>query len=214
MVDLDVVSERLPGRGILLMGPPCGGKGEQTGIAQNFLRKRLFCPVNIFSPGQLFRQEVERDSLLGKRVESYLNRGLPVPDDVMSEVVRGFISHCDRNQVIWWDGFPRSRGQVDILGHEAGDFPSVVIVLEVDRKECRRRLISARRGRVDDSLEIFEQRYDLYENTLPDILDGVVGNQMAAVFINGAQSPAFVAHDIFSALRSWVALPGEKCHAA
>ncbi len=105
---------------IVVIGPPGAGKGTISSM----LAKRLEIPH--ISTGDIFREEVRKESELGKKIKSYLERGELVPDEVVVEVVRYRLSQEDckaRGAIL--DGFPRTLKQAE----ELDKFAKVDIVL-------------------------------------------------------------------------------------
>ena len=67
---------------IVLLGPPGVGKGTQAGI----LAKRLNLPH--ISSGDIFRENIKKDTELGKLAQSYMSKGELVPDDLTIAMIR------------------------------------------------------------------------------------------------------------------------------
>src|SRR3989339_882210 len=61
---------------LVLLGKPLSGKGTQAAL----LSKAL--DISVLSLGALFRREVEKKSVLGKKVEKYMKKGTLVPHSV------------------------------------------------------------------------------------------------------------------------------------
>ena len=93
---------------ILLFGPPGVGKGTQADL----LSKKY--NLKKFSMGDILREEVSFNSLLGSRVEEHIRLGNLVPDDIVVEIVENFLIE-NRNGHILFDGFPRTMNQALIL---------------------------------------------------------------------------------------------------
>ena len=62
---------------LLLMGAPGSGKGTQGRL----LSKHFGIPY--LASGDLLRRAIEQQSDIGRKVQSYVERGLYVPDDLM-----------------------------------------------------------------------------------------------------------------------------------
>ena len=72
---------------IILLGPPGAGKGTQSRrLAQEYNLK-------IISTGDIFREEIRKESELGKKVKKYLEAGLLVPDHIVIELVKSIIRY-------------------------------------------------------------------------------------------------------------------------
>ena len=75
----------------------------------SLLQKRL--GVHHVSTGDIFRQEITRHSLLGRRVQRYVTSGRLVPDALVVRVMAARLSQAQLNRGMVWDGFPRTAGQ-------------------------------------------------------------------------------------------------------
>ncbi|MEW5829124.1 MAG: adenylate kinase [Chloroflexota bacterium] len=101
---------------IVLLGPPGVGKGtqakvlaEQTGLAH-------------ISSGELFRENIKKDTGLGKLANSYMSRGELVPDDVTIAMIRDRFTRSDCQKGAILDGFPRTPVQADALAELLKEF--------------------------------------------------------------------------------------------
>lgn len=89
---------------IILFGPPGSGKGTQAELLKE--KEGFFH----FSTGDFFRQEITKQTPLGKKVQNYLEKGLLVPDEIVIEIVESFLKeHYDKKIV--FDGYPRTTPQ-------------------------------------------------------------------------------------------------------
>jgi len=108
---------------IVLLGPPGAGKGTQAEILRDQLK------LTHVSSGDLFRENVGKQTELGKLAKSYMDRGELVPDDVTIAMVKDRISRPDCDNGVLLDGFPRTAAQADALCamlEELGEKVSVV----------------------------------------------------------------------------------------
>jgi adenylate kinase len=94
---------------ILLLGAPGAGKGTQA----EFLVSR-FGLAHIAS-GDLFRENVSKQTPLGVLAKSYMDKGELVPDDVTIQMVMDRIARPDCAQGVAFDGFPRTQAQAQAL---------------------------------------------------------------------------------------------------
>ncbi|HJO76450.1 MAG TPA: nucleoside monophosphate kinase, partial [Pelagibacteraceae bacterium] len=89
-----------------MFGPPGAGKGTQSNnIINNFDLKQV-------STGDLLRNEIKKQTDLGKKVESIINNGQLVPDDVVNTLIRKIISDPKNFNRLIFDGYPRTISQV------------------------------------------------------------------------------------------------------
>ena len=117
---------------IVLIGAPGAGKGV---YAQYFRDK--YCVPHI-STGDIFREEIAKESELGKKIKHYVERGLLVPDDIVVDVVKKRINQPDTVNGFILDGFPRTLEQAKALDEIAKI--DVVIHLVVSEEVAVRRL--------------------------------------------------------------------------
>lgn len=110
---------------IVLLGPPGVGKGTQAKI----LAERTGLPH--VSSGDLFRENIQGQTELGKLAQTYINRGELVPDDVTIVMIRERLSRPDCACGALMDGFPRTPAQADAFTEMLADFGG-----KVDRVPC------------------------------------------------------------------------------
>lgn len=94
---------------IVLLGPPGAGKGTQAEI----LAERFGLPH--ISSGDIFRENIKKDTELGKQAQTFMSRGELVPDDLTVAMIRERFSRSDCVRGAILDGFPRTPAQADVL---------------------------------------------------------------------------------------------------
>lgn len=94
---------------VVLLGPPGVGKGTQ-GV--RLAEGRSWAHV---STGDLLRAARKTGSELGRRAQTYMDRGELVPDDVIVGLVRAHLKTLPRGQGVVFDGFPRTVVQAEAL---------------------------------------------------------------------------------------------------
>lgn len=95
--------------GIVLIGAPGSGKGTQAVV----LAKEL--DVAHISSGELFRENMERGTSLGRLAATYIDRGNLVPDEVTVGMIQDRLNQPDCVKGWILDGFPRTLPQADAL---------------------------------------------------------------------------------------------------
>lgn len=105
---------------IVLLGPPGAGKGTQ---AQIIAEKYELVHV---SSGDLFRENLKKETELGKLAQSFMSRGELVPDDVTIAMVRDRLSQPDCCNGALLDGFPRTPAQAEALATMLAEFNGTV----------------------------------------------------------------------------------------
>ncbi len=94
---------------VILLGAPGAGKGTQAEI----LRQRF--GLAHISSGDLFRENVSKQTPLGQLAKSYMDKGELVPDDVTVRMVMERIARPDCLRGVVFDGFPRTEAQAQAL---------------------------------------------------------------------------------------------------
>ena len=94
---------------LILLGAPGAGKGTQAQI----LREKF--GLAHISSGDLFRENVSKQTPLGKLAKSFMDKGELVPDDVTIQMVMDRIARPDCAKGVVFDGFPRTAAQAKAL---------------------------------------------------------------------------------------------------
>ena len=94
---------------IVMLGPPGAGKGTQAKVIAEALGL-----VHV-STGDLFRENLSRETDLGKLAARYMNAGELVPDDVTIAMVEERLGREDCVKGAILDGFPRTPAQAEAL---------------------------------------------------------------------------------------------------
>ena len=92
-----------------MLGAPGAGKGTYASRLQAKLG------VEVIATGDIFRELIKEDSDLGKKVKSYVEKGLLVPDEVVVEVLKQRLSKIPKGKGFILDGYPRTLEQAKIL---------------------------------------------------------------------------------------------------
>jgi adenylate kinase len=105
---------------IVLLGPPGAGKGTQA----EAITAKLSLPH--ISSGDIFRENLKKQTELGKLASTYMNRGELVPDDVTIKMIQERLSRPDCKGGALLDGFPRTPAQADALAAMLAEFKGQV----------------------------------------------------------------------------------------
>ena len=122
---------------IIFLGAPGAGKGTQAVNISQQLKL-----VHIAS-GDLFRQATEQESEIGKQVESYMERGELVPDEITVQMILERMSAPDCEHGVILDGFPRNLRQAEALDKalaQKGKAIDKVVYIKVSEEELLKRL--------------------------------------------------------------------------
>jgi adenylate kinase len=183
---------------IILMGPPGAGKGTQAKV----IADRLSIPA--VSTGDIFRDNVSRETDLGREAKRYMDAGDYVPDEVTNAMVRDRITEADAVDGFLLDGYPRTLAQVgelDRMIEAAGHALDAVVVLTVDKEEVVQRLLKRARdeGRSDDSEEVIRHRQDVYTDQTAPLVQ-VYDDRGLLVEVDGMGAVDEVTDRVFDAL--------------
>jgi adenylate kinase len=123
------------------MGAPGSGKGTQAKL----LGERINVPH--ISSGDILRDAIHRNTPLGAKAKTYMDRGELVPDDVLLGVMEERLRRPDCRQGFILDGFPRTVPQAESLSSmldSLGPALDGVFWIQVPTDELVRRLSGRR----------------------------------------------------------------------
>jgi adenylate kinase len=156
---------------LILFGPPGSGKGTQADI---LVKKHGFLHI---STGDMFREELSRNTPLGQEARAYMDEGHLVPDEVTIGMLRKRVErHPDVTGIIF-DGFPRTDPQAAALNdlmREKNAKINALILLDVDVDTIVTRILgrAATSGRADDAKEeVIRTRYKNFTNYTAPVFD-------------------------------------------
>ncbi|MCK9398952.1 MAG: adenylate kinase [Bacteroidales bacterium] len=155
---------------LILFGPPGSGKGTQSSrIAEKYNLVHI-------STGDIFRREIRNKSALGLKVQSIIERGELVPDDLLVDILRSALQQAGNLRGFVFDGFPRTIRQaedLDKLLNETGETVSLVLSLDVDEEEVVTRLLKRAQleGREDDTEDVIRNRMKVYHSQTHPLIE-------------------------------------------
>jgi adenylate kinase len=94
---------------IVLLGPPGAGKGTQAKVLAQELG------VAHISTCDILRQNVKDATALGQEAKDFMDRGLLVPDGLMSKMLQDRFAQDDIKKGFILDGYPRNIAQAKTL---------------------------------------------------------------------------------------------------
>ncbi|MDD5717405.1 MAG: adenylate kinase [Sulfuricurvum sp.] len=151
----------------LIIGAPGSGKTTDAEI----IAGRKTETIVHYSTGDLLRAEVSSGSERGKRIDSFISRGMIVPIEIAIDTITSAIKAAP-SDVILFDGYPRSFEQMNELDKFLQNDRSIelvsVIEVVVSEEVARDRVLGRSRG-ADDKVEVFNNRMKVYTDPLAEI---------------------------------------------
>ena len=155
---------------IIIFGPPGAGKGTQA----KFLVKKL----NSYqiSTGDMLREEINKDTEIGKKIINNMNEGKFVEDEIVNTLLEKIIFDSNKNNKLIFDGYPRTINQaknLDDLLNKSNQKIDYVFFLNVNKdsiiKRIEKRKILEKRS--DDDADTILKRYETYMEITKPVLD-------------------------------------------
>lgn len=186
----------------IIFGAPGSGKGTYSAM----LKDRL--GADVISMGDIFRGMMTENSILGRIIKDYVNAGLLVPDIIVVEVLKEFISNAQKSKGFVLDGYPRTLAQAEALEKIAKIDVIIRLVVPdwmiIERLSSRRicqdcgtvynlRFLKPKKENVcdkcggglyqrsDDNAEVIRMRLDLYEKETSPLLRYYEGKNVPIV---------------------------------
>ena len=161
---------------IILFGPPGAGKGTQA--------KYLVKTLNAFqvSTGDMLRDEIDKNSEIGKKITNDMNDGKFVSDEIVNNLIKNIVFDPDKKNKLIFDGYPRSLSQaknLDLLLKDSNQKIDLIFFLNVNKDTIIKRIEKRKNleNRSDDNSDIIIKRYDRYMETTKPVLDFYSKNQ-------------------------------------
>ena len=155
---------------IIIFGPPGAGKGTQA----KYLVKKL----NSFqvSTGDMLREEIKKDTEIGKKIINNMNEGKFVEDEIVNKLLEKIIFDKDRANKLIFDGYPRTINQIknlESLLNKSNQKIDYIFFLNVNKdaiiKRVEKRKVLEKRS--DDDAYTILKRYDAYMEVTKPVLD-------------------------------------------
>ena len=155
---------------LILFGPPGAGKGTQA--------KYLVKKMNSFqiSTGDILRDEIQKNSEIGKKIINDMNDGKFVNDDIVNELIKDLIFDPTKKNKLIFDGYPRSLSQaknLDLFLRDTNQKKDLIFFINVNKDTIIKRIEKRKsiEKRSDDELNTIISRYDNYMETTRPVLD-------------------------------------------
>jgi len=146
---------------LVIFGPPGAGKGTQSDkIIEKYKLKHI-------STGDMFREHIKNQTELGQEVQSLLDNGILVPDEITIRMLENEMAKHTEVTGFILDGFPRTVPQAEALDkflESKGEKVNLVLELAVSQDEIKQRIEERAKtsGRAVDSQEKLIKRIDEY----------------------------------------------------
>ena len=155
---------------IILFGPPGAGKGTQA----KYLVKKL--NGYQISTGDILREEIKKDTDIGKKIVNNMNEGKFVSDEIVNSLLKDCVFDPNKKGKLIFDGYPRSLTQaknLDFLLNHSKQIINHIFYLNVNKETIVARIEKRKilEKRSDDDLDIILKRYDTYIETTRPVLD-------------------------------------------
>ncbi len=156
---------------IVILGPPGAGKGTQGKLVARD------AGIPHINTGDIFRAECAAGTELGQKVNSIIDAGDLVPDELTTEIVRARLAQEDTARGFVLDGFPRTLAQAEALDRVLADIDrgelSVVLDFELPDELAGERLLgrASVEGRSDDAPDKVQHRLDVYHRQTEPLVE-------------------------------------------
>ena len=156
---------------IVILGPPGAGKGTQGKL---IARDAGIPHINT---GDIFRAECAAGTELGQKVNSIIDAGDLVPDELTTEIVRARLAQDDTARGFVLDGFPRTLAQAEALDRVLSEIDrgelSVVLDFGLPDEMALERLLgrASVEGRSDDAPDKVQHRLDVYHRQTEPLVE-------------------------------------------
>ena len=122
---------------IILFGPPGAGKGTQA--------KYLVKKINGFqvSTGDMLRDEIKKNSEIGKKIIDDMNDGKFVGDEIVNKLIKDVVFDPDKKNKLIFDGYPRTLSQaknLDFLLKDSNQKIDLIFFLNVNQDTIIKRI--------------------------------------------------------------------------
>ena len=175
-----------------MLGAPGSGKGTQA----KFITQKYLLPQ--ISTGDLLRDAVKHETVLGIKAKEFLNTGILVPDDIVLELLKERLLNDDCSNGFILDGYPRNLTQakqlanitdIDLVVNIDVDY-SLLVTRITGRRTCKKcgaifhiefnpptqeetcdKCSGDLDQRTDDTEEIVKKRLETYENQTKPLIE-------------------------------------------
>ena len=124
----------------------------------------------------MLRDEIKKDSEIGKKIIKDMNDGKFVNDDIVNDLIKDTISDPQKKNKLIFDGYPRSLTQaknLDLLLSNSKQKINFIFFLNVNKDTIIKRIEKRKilENRSDDDLNTILKRHDTYMETTRPVLN-------------------------------------------
>ena len=179
---------------LVIFGPPGAGKGTQS----NFIAKKF--KLHQLSTGELLRNEIKNNTDLGLQIESIINSGNLVSDNIVSDLIEKYICNDIYKSRLIFDGYPRNLIQVKNLDNLLKKYDQkidMVLKLSVSLETIKKRIFERKNleQRADDNEQIAMKRYNMYEKNIEPVIEFYKQSNLLTV-VNGEKLISVISDEI------------------
>ena len=190
---------------IVIFGPPGAGKGTQS----NFIVEKY--KLHQLSTGELLRKEIKDKTNLGLQIESIINSGNLVSDNIVSDLIEKYISDQTYKNRLIFDGYPRNLIQVKNLDNLLNKYDQkidLVLKLSVSLEIIKKRILERKNleHRADDSEKIAVRRFEMYEKNIEPVIKFYKQSNLLTV-VNGEKAITEISDeisDLIEGFKGWL----------
>ena len=186
---------------IVIFGPPGAGKGTQS--------KNLEKKLNNFqvSTGDMLRDEIKKDTEIGKRIINNMNNGKFVEDEIVNKLLEKTIFDSSKKNKLIFDGYPRTINQaknLENLLNKSDQKIDYVFFLNVNKSTIINRIEKRKilEKRSDDGSDTILKRYDTYMEITKPVLDYYSKNQNFHE-VDGSMEISDISQKIEEIVKEW-----------
>ena len=182
---------------IILLGPPGAGKGTQAAFIKEYFN------VAHISTGDMLREAVKNETILGLTAKEIMARGDYVPDDLLLEIINERVGADDCKIGFMLDGYPRNETQaksLDAILNQSNNSIDGIIQIDVDFSVLENRIEGRAKDnnseiREDDNLQVMKKRLQVYVDQTEPLIS-YYSNHKNFIVINGMNDISKVSEDI------------------
>ena len=184
---------------IIIFGPPGAGKGTQA----KYLVKKL--KSYQVSTGDMRRDEIEKDTSIGKKIITNMNEGKFVDDEIVNKLLENIIFDPIKNNKLIFDGYPRTLNQAKNLQNlleKSNQKINYIFFLNVNKNSIIKRIEKRKvvEKRSDDDADTILKRYDTYMKITKPVLEYYSKNENFHE-IDGSREIHHISHEIEQILK-------------